>query len=77
MFETLAKDITVDGHHVELSLWDTAGQEDYNRVRPLSYPDSHVVLICFGIDNPTSFDNVRENVSPSMHLSSLPMLLLM
>ena len=35
---------------IEFSLWDTAGQESYDRLRPLSYPSSDVVLICFAID---------------------------
>jgi small GTP-binding protein len=52
----------VDGKHVELGLWDTAGVEDYDRLRPLSYPDSHVVLICFDIGNPDSLENVEEKV---------------
>ena len=55
-------DVEVDGKHVELALWDTAGQEDYDRLRPLSYPDSHVILICFAIDSPDSLDNVQEKV---------------
>lgn len=50
----------VDGKRVELALWDTAGQEDYDRLRPLSYPDSHVILICFAVDSPDSLDNVQE-----------------
>jgi hypothetical protein len=49
---------------VELALWDTAGQEDYDRLRPLSYPDSHVILICFAVDSPDSLDNVQEKVRP-------------
>ena len=53
----------MDGKHVELALWDTAGQEDYDRLRPLSYPDSHVILICFAVDSPDSLDNVQEKVS--------------
>lgn len=63
MFENYVADVEVDGRHVELALWDTAGQEDYDRLRPLSYPDSHVVLICFAIDSPDSLDNVSEKVS--------------
>ena len=55
-------DVEVDGKHVELALWDTAGQEDYDRLRPLSYPDSHVILICFAVDSPDSLDNVQEKV---------------
>lgn len=46
-----------------LSLWDTAGQEDYDRIRPYSYPNSDVVLLAFSIDNATSLENVLERVS--------------
>jgi Ras family protein A len=64
VFENYVADVEVDGKHVELALWDTAGQEDYDRLRPLSYPDSHVILICFAIDSPDSLDNVQEKVRP-------------
>ena len=63
VFENYVADVEVDGKHVELALWDTAGQEDYDRLRPLSYPDSHVILICFAIDSPDSLDNVQEKVN--------------
>lgn len=43
-----------------LGLFDTAGQEDYDRLRPLSYPQTDVFLICFSIASPASFENVRE-----------------
>jgi len=55
-------DVEVDGKHVELAIWDTAGQEDYDRIRPLSYPDSHVVVICFDIGNPDSLDSIQRKV---------------
>lgn len=67
MFENYVADVEVDGKHVELALWDTAGQEDYDRLRPLSYPDSHVILICFAVDSPDSLDNVQEKVSSPSH----------
>lgn len=63
VFENYVADVEVDGKRVELALWDTAGQEDYDRLRPLSYPDSHVILICFAVDSPDSLDNVQEKVS--------------
>ncbi|TCD63059.1 GTP-binding protein Rho1 [Steccherinum ochraceum] len=63
VFENYVADVEVDGKHVELALWDTAGQEDYDRLRPLSYPDSHVILICFAVDSPDSLDNVQEKAS--------------
>ena len=62
VFENYVADIEVNRKHVELALWDTAGQEDYQRLRPLSYPDSHVVLISFDIADPDSLNNVLEKV---------------
>lgn len=73
MFENYVADVEVDGKHVELALWDTAGQEDYDRLRPLSYPDSHVILICFAVDSPDSLDNVQEKVQ-SLHTCPLALL---
>ena len=70
VFENYVADVEVDGKHVELALWDTAGQEDYDRLRPLSYPDSHVILICFAIDSPDSLDNVQEKVQFTMPANS-------
>ena len=62
LFENYVTEVEVDGKHVELALWDTAGQQDYDRLRPLSYPASHGVLICFDIANPNSPDEVQEKV---------------
>jgi hypothetical protein len=59
-FENYVAEVKVDGITVELALWDTSGNID--RIRPLSYPDSHVILICFAIDSPDSLDNVQDKV---------------
>jgi Rho family protein len=42
-------DIFVDNVHMELSLWDTAGQEEFDRLRALSYEDTHVLMLCFSV----------------------------
>jgi len=59
VFETYVADIEVDGKQAQLSLWDTAGQEDYDRLRPLSYPETDVLIICYSVDSPDSLANVQ------------------
>lgn len=49
-------------------MWDTAGQEDYDRLRPLSYPDTDVILMCFSIDSPDSLENIPEKWTPEVFL---------
>ncbi|EJD39821.1 hypothetical protein AURDEDRAFT_116038 [Auricularia subglabra TFB-10046 SS5] len=58
IFENYVAEIRLDGKPVQLALWDTAGQEEYERLRPLSYSKSHVILIAFAIDTPDSLENV-------------------
>ncbi|CAD6892537.1 unnamed protein product [Tilletia laevis] len=58
IFENYVAEIRLDGKPVQLALWDTAGQEEYERLRPLSYSQAHVILIAFAIDTPDSLDNV-------------------
>ncbi|XP_023018795.2 ras-like GTP-binding protein Rho1 [Leptinotarsa decemlineata] len=64
IFDTYSKDTEIDGLPLTLALWDTAGEEDYDRLRPLSYSRTNVVLICFSIDNPDSLQNVKERWAP-------------
>jgi small GTP-binding protein len=66
VFENYVTQVTFDGKLVELALWDTAGQEEYDRLRPLSYPESDVILIVFSIDFPVSLGNVTDKVSISI-----------
>lgn len=51
-----AQDIFVDGVHMELSLWDTAGQEEFDRLRALSYEDTHVIMLCFSVRSSLSVE---------------------
>lgn len=53
-----------------LGLFDTAGQEDYDRLRPLSYPQTDVFLVCFSVTSPASFENVKEKWFPEASHSS-------
>lgn len=65
MFENYVHVIQPSPHSppVELTLWDTAGQEEFDKLRSLSYADTHVVVLCFAADNPVSLENVESRVS--------------
>jgi small GTP-binding protein len=67
----------VDSKPIVAELWDTAGQEDYDRLRTLSYPDSDVVLIAFSVDVPESLENITEKWMPEVkrYCPGLPLLL--
>ncbi|XP_019394272.1 PREDICTED: rho-related GTP-binding protein RhoF [Crocodylus porosus] len=58
VFEKYSTTVQVGSKTVALDLYDTAGQEDYDRLRPLSYQNANVVLICYDVMSPTSYDNV-------------------
>lgn len=67
----------VDGKACRLGLWDTAGQEDYDRLRPLSYPQTDVFLVCFSVISDSSLENVKAKWLPELkkHAAGTPMLL--
>lgn len=60
VFENYVHDIFVDGTHIELSLWDTAGQEEFDRLRSLSYDDTHCIMLCFSVGSKDSLENVES-----------------
>lgn len=65
VFENYVANVKADdGKLIELALWDTAGQEEYDRLRVLSYPGVNAILVCFGIDSPTSLENVIDKWVP-------------
>jgi small GTP-binding protein len=54
--------VRIDGKLINLGLWDTAGQEEFNKLRPLSYPQTDVFLIVFAVNEPSSFNNAIKKV---------------
>lgn len=67
----------VNSTPINLGLWDTAGQEDYDRLRPLSYPMTDVFLLCYSIISPASFENITAKWYPEVkhHCPNAPIIL--
>ena len=62
VFDNFSANVVVDGNTVNLGLWDTAGQEDYNRLRPLSYRGADVFLLAFSLISKASYENITKKV---------------
>ncbi|KAF7667545.1 hypothetical protein LDENG_00057740 [Lucifuga dentata] len=66
VFEKYVTTISIGGKEIKLNLYDTAGQDDYDRLRPLSYQEANLILVCFDVTNPTSFENVLIKWHPEV-----------
>eukprot|EP00010_Vexillifera_abyssalis_P008003 CAMPEP_0201544428 /NCGR_PEP_ID=MMETSP0173_2-20130828/1031_1 /ASSEMBLY_ACC=CAM_ASM_000268 /TAXON_ID=218659 /ORGANISM="Vexillifera sp., Strain DIVA3 564/2" /LENGTH=312 /DNA_ID=CAMNT_0047952531 /DNA_START=59 /DNA_END=997 /DNA_ORIENTATION=- len=77
VFENYSSKIEVKDQTVFLHLWDTAGQEDYDRLRPLSYPNSDIVFLVFATTSKDSFDSIEEKWYPEInhYLPDVPYIL--
>lgn len=60
------EEVVIDGNMVHLGFWDTSGREEYDHLRPLSYPDSSIIILCFAIDNRESFLDVTRRWYPEI-----------
>jgi len=66
VFDNFTTGVEVDGNHINFALWDTAGQEEYSRLRALSYPETDVFLLCFSVVSPPSFENIKTKWFPEV-----------
>ncbi|GMS84088.1 hypothetical protein PENTCL1PPCAC_6263 [Pristionchus entomophagus] len=55
----LSKQLVVDGADIDLSIWDTAGQEKYHALGPIYYRGSHGALLVYDVTDAKSFDKVK------------------
>nr|CAB3265574.1 Wrch protein [Phallusia mammillata] len=76
-FDNYSVRVNVDNQAVRLQICDTAGQDEFDNMRPLCYPGTDVVLVCFSVIRPTSLGNVRDKWLPEIrkHLPKVPVIL--
>ncbi|XP_021697031.1 ras-like GTP-binding protein RhoL isoform X2 [Aedes aegypti] len=60
IYDKASIDMTLDGHRHTIQLHDTAGQEDYDRIRKQFYKKADCFLLCYSIENPVSFSNITD-----------------
>lgn len=78
VFDNYSATAMIGGEPIKLGLWDTAGQAEYDRLRPLSYPQTEIFLCCFSIVGPESFENIRAKWIPEiLHHSPKGILILL
>lgn len=77
VLDNYSSNVVVDGKPINLGLWDTSGQGDYDRLRPLSYPQTDVFILAYSIKSPHSLDNVKSRWWPEIqhHAPGVPIVL--
>ena len=66
VFENCAVTVMIGGEPYTLRLYSTDGQEDYDRLMPLDYPQTDVFLVCFSVAYPSSLENAKEKWFPEI-----------
>jgi len=63
VFDTYPTDMVLADEEktvVKVNIWDTAGQEEFENLRTLTYPDTDLFIVCFSMVERSSFDNVKH-----------------
>ncbi|XP_061441491.1 rho-related GTP-binding protein RhoH [Rhineura floridana] len=76
VYENTGVEVFLDGVQVSLGLWDTAGSDSFKGIRPLSYQQADVILMCYSVANQNSFLSLRNKWVTEIrtHLPRIPIL---
>ncbi|KAL2672353.1 hypothetical protein Neosp_013058 [[Neocosmospora] mangrovei] len=77
LLETFYTTVTLADITVDITMTDTPGQEDYERLRPICYPNGNVIVLTFDKSIPDCFDNIEEVWMPEIQhfLPNTPIIL--
>ena len=78
VFDNYDANLLVDGRPIHAGLWDTAGQDDsdYDRLRPLSYPQTDVFMFCYAVDNVQSLSSITSKFKPEVSRETISFVLI-
>eukprot|EP01100_Stratorugosa_tubuloviscum_P007941 TRINITY_DN3295_c0_g3_i1.p1 TRINITY_DN3295_c0_g3~~TRINITY_DN3295_c0_g3_i1.p1 ORF type:complete len:193 (-),score=65.31 TRINITY_DN3295_c0_g3_i1:26-604(-) len=78
VFDNYTVNVIFDEKLFSFGFYDTAGGEEYYRLRPLSYPQTNVFLVCFSIASPGSFESIQSLWIPEVvhHCPNTPILII-
>ncbi|KAI5607323.1 rho-related GTP-binding protein RhoH, partial [Silurus asotus] len=60
VYENTGVDVFMDGVQISLGLWDTAGNDTFHQIRPMSYQQADVVLLCYSVANPSTLASIQQ-----------------
>lgn len=77
LYDHYEKELELDGRRVLITVWDIAGQEDYENLRSLVYPSTNIVLLCFSLADKKTLDNILSKWMPeiSQNCPDVPIIL--
>uniref|UniRef100_A0A914NZL6 Uncharacterized protein n=1 Tax=Panagrolaimus davidi TaxID=227884 RepID=A0A914NZL6_9BILA len=70
VFDTYSKNVMANDQPLNLTLHNTAGQEEFDNIRPLCYPQTNCFLLCFSLENPES--SVKSGTKLDLRENKIP-----
>ncbi|UJR33114.1 hypothetical protein I4U23_020571 [Adineta vaga] len=67
IFENYAATVTINNKKYILNLFDSAGQEEYDQLRIMAYPNTNIFILCFSVVDPDSYSNILSKWIPELN----------
>jgi small GTP-binding protein len=66
VFDVYSMTVPINQKNHTVILQDTAGQEEFDKLRQLAYKETDVFVLCYSVDDVNSWDNVKEKWAPEL-----------
>lgn len=77
IFNSYLINLFIGPNSYKIQDWDTSGHCNYDKLRPLSYPQTDIFIVCYSISDPKSLKNVKNKWIPEIetHCPNTPFIL--